>query len=88
VEQVTTITTPGETVDALVTAQGIAVNPRRAELRDRLQAAGLCVVSIEQLKEIAYQRASKVESKRPGDRIVAVLEFRDGTVIDIVRAVK
>jgi citrate lyase subunit alpha/citrate CoA-transferase len=88
VERVTTITTPGETVDAVVTEEGIAVNPKRADLRDRLQTAGLPIVTIEQLKEMAAQRATNVESKPAGDRIVAVLEYRDGTVIDVVTAVK
>jgi citrate lyase subunit alpha / citrate CoA-transferase len=88
VDQVTTITTPGETVDALVTEEGIAVNPKRVELSDRLHATGLPIVTIEQLKELANQRASNVETKPAGDRIVAVLEYRDGTVIDVVRAIK
>ena len=47
------ITTPGETVDVLVTEEGIAVNPRRSELRDRLVEAGLNLRDIEELKIIA-----------------------------------
>ncbi len=87
VDQVTTITTPGETVDVLVTEVGIAVNPRREDVRDRLATGGLQVVSIEELKHMAGQGTSRPELK-PGDgRIVAVVEYRDGTVSDVVRTV-
>ena len=53
VDRVTTITTPGETIDAVVTEAGVAVNPRRFELRDRLLSAQIPVVSIDQLREEA-----------------------------------
>jgi len=87
VDKVTTVTTPGETVDALVTEEGVAVNPRRAELRDRLRSAGLPVVTIEQLREMAERSTGKLERRSTGERVVAVVEYRDGTVIDNVRAV-
>ena len=41
VDRVRTVTTPGETVDAVVTEAGLAINPRRMDLRDRLQSAGI-----------------------------------------------
>jgi citrate lyase subunit alpha/citrate CoA-transferase len=88
VESVTTITTPGETVDALVTEEGVAINPKRGDLRERLQSAGVSVKPIEQLREMAEQRAGeKPRSKPPEGQVVAVLEYRDGTLIDVVRAV-
>jgi citrate lyase subunit alpha / citrate CoA-transferase len=37
VDRVTTITTPGETVDALVTDYGIAIHPRHSELIEQLK---------------------------------------------------
>ena len=86
VDQVTTITTPGETIDVLVTEEGVAVNPRRADLRERLLAQGLRVVAIEQLREIARANATaEARPARASERIVAVVEYRDGTVIDVVR---
>ncbi|HKE40123.1 MAG TPA: citrate lyase subunit alpha [Casimicrobiaceae bacterium] len=87
VDRVTTVTTPGETVDVLVTEAGVAVNPRRGELRDRLVGAGLRVVPIDQLKELAARGASHVHPAARGERVVAVVEYRDGTVTDVVRAV-
>jgi len=88
VKQVTTVTTPGETVDALVTEEGVAVNPKRADLRDRVLAAGLPVVPIEQLREKAERGADKREGRSQDGRVVAVVEYRDGTVIDVVREVR
>lgn len=53
VDEVTTLITPGSTVDVIVTEYGIAVNPRRPELAERLKKAGLKIVDIDSLKEKA-----------------------------------
>ena len=45
VKHVNTVVTPGEVVDVVVTDQGIAVNPRREDVREKLVAAGLPVFS-------------------------------------------
>jgi citrate lyase subunit alpha / citrate CoA-transferase len=60
------------------------VNPLREELADRLRAAGLPVVSIERLRDLAGTPA--LPPRRIDDgRAVAVLQYRDGTVIDTIR---
>jgi citrate lyase subunit alpha/citrate CoA-transferase len=87
-DKVTTVTTPGETIDVLVTERGIAVNPRRQEIQEKLVAAGLPVKSITELKEIAEKMTGKPEPIEFTDKIVAVVEYRDGTVIDVVRQPK
>ena len=88
VDKVLTITTPGETVDVLVTERGIAVNPRRVDLLEKLSAAGLNVRDIHDLKAEAEKLAGgKPGSIKTTDRIVALIEYRDGTVIDVVRQV-
>ena len=89
VDRVTTLTTPGETIDAVVTEEGVAVNPRQADLRDRLVAAKLPVVPIDQLRDIAERRTGRPfqPTARENGRVVAVVEYRDGTVIDVVRQV-
>jgi len=84
VERVTTRTTPGETIDALVTEAGVAVNPRRADLAERLRAARLQVVPIGRLCDLAGAPAPVARPDADG-RTVAVLEYRDGTVIDTIR---
>ncbi|MEG6584175.1 citrate lyase subunit alpha [Dendrosporobacter sp. 1207_IL3150] len=85
VEQVLTATTPGETIDVLVTERGVAVNPRRPELRDKLLAAGITVKDIKELKSIAESIAGAPDKLVTGQRVVAIVEYRDGTVIDVVR---
>ena len=87
VDRVTTVTTPGETIDVLVTEGGIAVNPRRCDLAARLRGAGLPVVTVEDLKEMAEKITGIPEQPSFEERIVAVVEYRDGTVIDLVRQV-
>ncbi len=86
-DRVTTITTPGETVDVLVTDRGIAVNPNRPELIEALKQQGLQVMKIEELQAIAERLTGKPQPIRTGDRVVAVVEYRDGSVLDVVRQV-
>lgn len=87
VDHVTTVTTPGETVDIIVTERGIAVNPRRADLLEKLADSKLPVYSIEELKEMAESISGIPDSLEFEDEIVGVVEYRDGTVIDVVRKV-
>ncbi|WP_425060424.1 Citrate lyase alpha chain [Sporomusa carbonis] len=86
-DSVLTATTPGETVDVLVTERGIAVNPHRPDLYEKFQAAGLPLKSAEELKALAEKIAGRPESITTRDKVVAVVEYRDGTVIDVVRQV-
>lgn len=87
-DRVTTVTTPGATVDVLVTDEGVAVNPLRIDLIDRLQASGIELLSIGELKELAEARATTAPQRPPdAARIVAVVRYRDGTLIDVVRMV-
>ena len=84
VDRVTTVTTPGETIDVLVTEAGVAVNPRRAELRERLIARNVPVVPIDELRARAARGASRQPECALDERPIAVVEYRDGTVIDVV----
>ncbi|EKY3198068.1 citrate lyase subunit alpha [Cronobacter turicensis] len=88
VKRVTTRLTPGESIDVLVTDHGIAVNPARPEVRERLVAAGLNVVDIHALRERAVAIAGEPKPIEFTDRIVGVVRYRDGSVIDVVRQVK
>ena len=83
-DRVTCISTPGESIDVLVTQGGIAVNPRQAELKQRLVAAGLPVVDIHELKEKA-ERITGCPRKLPkGDRVVAQVIGREGQLQDTI----
>ena len=88
-ERVTTITTPGETVDAIVTERGICINPRRDDLLGSALRAGLPVVDIEALKkEVEKLTGIPRPPEFDCDKIAAVVEYRDGTLIDTVYARK
>ena len=86
---VTTVTTPGESVDIVVTDYGVAVNPARPDLLKALQAAD-CVPlkTIEELRDIAYSIVGEPEKVQFGDRVIGIIEARDGTIMDVVREVK
>jgi citrate lyase subunit alpha/citrate CoA-transferase len=88
VKRVTTVVTPGECVGVLVTDHGIAVNPNRPEVAQRLKDAGLPVVTIEDLYARALEISGEPSPIEFLDRIVGIVRFRDGTVIDVVRQVK
>ncbi|MDY6147102.1 MAG: citrate lyase subunit alpha [Peptoniphilaceae bacterium] len=83
VDEVRTVTTPGEVIDAVVTEYGIAINPKRADLLEKASRdPRLHLVTIEELYAIAT-RMTGIPKKRPqGDGIVAYSIFRDGTILD------
>ena len=88
VEKCTTLTTIGSTVDVLVTERGIAVNPARKELADRLRDARLPVCGIEDLHDQAVRMTGKPLAYERGDKVVATMEYRDGTIVDHIYATK
>jgi citrate lyase subunit alpha/citrate CoA-transferase len=87
VERIHTVTAPGETIDVLVTDHGIAVNPERSDLLDRLKNSDLPIVSIEELHQKAIEITGKPEPAKTKDNVIALIEWRDGTVIDAVREI-
>lgn len=87
VDRVVTISTPGESVDVVVTERGIAVNPKNPRLKERLMERGLPVMEIEALRDMAYSLTGKPEPPRYGDKVVGLVEYRDGTILDIIRNV-
>jgi citrate lyase subunit alpha/citrate CoA-transferase len=87
-DRVNTIVTPGNTVDVLVTDQGIAVNPLREDLVRKLNDAHLPVFTIKQLQKKAEKLTGKPDSIETEDKIVGVVKYRTGTVIDLIRQVK
>lgn len=84
VDNVITCVTPGENIDILVTDHGVAVNPKRPDLIDALRQANIPLFTIEQLCERAYQLTGKPKPIAFTDRPVAVVRYRDGSVIDTV----
>ncbi len=85
---VTTVTTPGESIDVVITDYGIAINPLRQDLIDCMKDVDLPFKTIEELRDIAYSMAGEPEKVQFGDRVVGIIEGRDGTIMDVVRQVK
>lgn len=88
VDDVTTVVTPGETVDVVVTEYGVSVNPLRKDLIDNFKSAKIKMYDIEELKYMAEKISGKPEKIDFGEKIAGVVEYRDGSVIDIIRTAK
>jgi citrate lyase subunit alpha/citrate CoA-transferase len=91
VKKVFTCCTPGETVACVVTQAGIALNPRHkyyAELLEDLQQTNLKLVTIEELQQLAESLTGVPKPIETTDRVVAIVEYRDGTVVDVIRQIK
>ena len=79
------VTTPGASVDVVVTEAGVAVNPQRHDLLVKLRAAGLPIIPIAIMREIAEKETGRGTLPTTSDgRVVAVVQYRDGSVIDVV----
>ena len=68
------ISTPGKTVDVVVTQRGIAVNTeggKNVELKEKLKEAKLPVVEIADLKRMAEEIAGVPKPVQMGDKVVA-----------------
>ncbi len=88
VEKVQTVITPGETVDVLVTDRGVAVNPRRTDLIEKLTEAGVKLVDVKDLQQQVSRLVGEPKPNEFEENIVGVVEYRDGTIIDVIKQVK
>ena len=80
-ELVTTISTPGDIIDAIVTDNGIAINPKRKDIIDKVSGK-VKIVDIGDLKNIAYDETGGPSEPVIGDAIVGITKYFDGTVLD------
>lgn len=87
VDEVNTIITPGDSVDVVVTEVGVAINPKRTDLIEQFKDLKIPQFTIEELKEKAYAVVGDPKPIQYGDKVVALIEYRDGTLIDVVRNV-
>jgi citrate lyase subunit alpha/citrate CoA-transferase len=88
VKSVNTITTPGKTVDVIVTEQGVAVNPPRPELEQEIRKSGIACCSLQELQEKAERIVGKPDPICYTDKIVGIVTYRDGSIIDVIRQVE
>lgn len=87
-DKVTNAVTPGDTVDVLVTERGVCVNSNRQDLIDKFNEAGIELLDIKELKEEVEKLTGVPIRVEYTENIVAVIEYRDGTVTDVIRQVK
>lgn len=85
VEKVACRSTPGKCIDMLVTQYGVAVNPARPELRDRLREARLPLKDIEEQLALARRMTGVPKPVEFGDKIIARVIGYDGAQIDVIR---
>jgi citrate lyase subunit alpha/citrate CoA-transferase len=86
-DEVTTLCGPGELIDVIVTERGIAINPLRIDLIEKMRNSALPLKTIQELKAEAEKICGVPEKPKFSDEIVAVVKWVDGTVIDSVRRV-
>jgi len=86
--EVHTVVTPGETVHVIVTERGSCVNPMFPELEANLRKAGLNIKTIQELKDEVDSIVGIAKPVEFTDRIVGLLEYRDGTIIDVIKQIK
>jgi len=87
IDEVTTLCGPGELIDVIVTERGIAINPLRTDLLEKLKDSKLPIRTIQELKAEAEAICGKPTRPKFSDEVVAVIKWVDGTVIDSVRRV-
>ena len=88
VGSVNTVITPGDSIDVLVTEIGIAINPKRVDLIEKFKDVNIPVFTIEELKDKIEGVVGVAEKIEYEDKVVAIVEYRDGSIIDVVRKVK
>lgn len=86
VDEVTTLCGPGELIDVIVTERGIAINPRRKELIKAVKNSSLPIRSIREIQKEVFEICGGIPAKPEFDRdkIVAVVKWVDGTLIDTI----
>lgn len=88
VDEVTTVCGPGELIDVVVTERGIAINPRREDLREAVRGSGLPIREIADLKAEIDSICGKPAKIEHSEQPVAVVKWVDGTVIDTIWKVR
>ncbi len=90
VDEVTTLVGPGELIDVIVTERGIAINPGRKDLLKATKGSTLPIRSIEDI----YEEVNSICGGKPAKpklnkkKVIAVIKWVDGTVIDSVYQIK
>ena len=89
IDEVTTLCGPGKLIDVVITERGIAINPRRKDLIKAMKNSSLPVKPIRQIRDEVYEICGIPSKPRLNrKKVVAIVKWIDGTVIDSVFQVK
>ena len=89
VDKVMCLSTPGDSIDLFVTQYGVAVNPKNADLKEKLERSNLPVLDIHDMRKMAIKlngAASRII--RNHNKIVGHVLNRDKNDLDIIYAVR
>lgn len=87
-DKVDVITTPGSSIDVLVTERGICVNPLRQDLIKLFKEAKLDIIDINDLKKYSEKIMGSPKAIEKTDRVIGFSEYRDGRILDYIYEVK
>ena len=90
VDEVTTLCGPGELIDVIVTERGIAINPKRKDLIKAVKNSNLPIRKIEEIYEEVNSLCGGIPAKPKlnKDKVIAVIKWVDGTILDSVYKVE
>jgi citrate lyase subunit alpha/citrate CoA-transferase len=89
VDEVISVNSPGENIDVVITERGIAINPESKYYDTLTKDKNLNIKTIEELKKTAEKMiGGKPKKPKTTEDIVAIIEYRDGTVLDVIYQVK
>lgn len=85
VDEVTTLTGPGELIDVIITERGIAINPLRKDLEEAVKNSGLPIKPIKEIRDEVHRICGTPDiPETDKETPVAVIKWVDGTVLDTV----
>lgn len=87
-DRVNTIVTPGNAIDVFVSDQGVAVNPIRQDLIERFKAQHIDLTTMEEMKVRAERIVGEAAPLPWGEKIVGLVTYRDGSLIDVIREIR
>ena len=86
IDEVTTLCGPGELIDVIATERGLCINPKRKDLLKAMKNTSIPIIDIKELKkqvdEICGGAPDKPKVNK--DKVVAIIKWVDGTVLDSV----
>jgi citrate lyase subunit alpha / citrate CoA-transferase len=83
-KEIQVISTPGYSIDAIVTERGIAINPNRKDLLNKLKNSTLKILTLNELYQKAVDIAGKPKLFKHKNRVVGLVRYRDGSILDSI----